>query len=71
MRWDPGLALSGLPENSEDIGGIRDKNAQAAASVAARAAEGSDYRRIVIGDGSTAGTPALTLGRAATRVRHP
>ncbi|MFF3785553.1 amidohydrolase family protein [Streptomyces sp. NPDC001933] len=58
-------AISTMLDNPEDAAGafetIADP-AQAASFVAARAAEGSDYLKIVLDDGSMAGTPVPTLG---------
>lgn len=59
-------AISTLLDNPEDAAGafetITDP-AQAASFVAARAAEGSDYLKIVIDDGAMSGTEMPTLGR--------
>lgn len=59
-------AIATLLDNPEDAAGafetITDP-AQAASFVAARAAEGSDYLKIVIDDGAMSGTAMPTLGR--------
>ncbi|MEU6955050.1 amidohydrolase family protein [Streptomyces sp. NPDC045714] len=59
-------AISTMLENPEDAVGPFDTiadPARAASFVAARAAEGSDYLKIVIDDGAMAGTPVPALGR--------
>ncbi|WP_329026307.1 hypothetical protein [Streptomyces sp. NBC_00690] len=66
-----GLGLAGLRERPEWAGGTIADPARATTFVAARAAEGGGYRKIVIDEGSTAGTVAPTLGRGAAHVRHP
>ncbi|MFD3790910.1 hypothetical protein [Streptomyces cyaneofuscatus] len=59
-------AISTLLDNPEDAAGAFDTiadPARATSFVAARVAEGSDYLKIVIDDGSMTGTPTPALGR--------